>query len=246
MIYVFFRITAFFLSTGIIFPNGTPKLFKIYFSLLLSSMISINLGINIKIQNFYELIKNGITETINGLLLGYMVAICFYIIKMVGKLIDGQIGLTMASTYDPNTQSQSTVMENLTYFIAIVVFFSINGHHIIMNSIQNSFKIIPIGYSIIDYNFTYILNIFNQYFVMGIKMVIPLIVVLIVTDIVTGIISRSISGLNVMVIGAPLKILVGIIVLLISLPFIINGMKDMIKYLKEVIEGTLSYQFIRY
>lgn len=89
MIYVFFRITAFFLAAGIIFPNGTPKLFKICFSLLLSAMIAINLDINVTIKNFYELIIYGTMETINGLVLGYMVSICFYIIKMVGKLIDG-------------------------------------------------------------------------------------------------------------------------------------------------------------
>ena len=230
MIYVFFRITAFFLAAGIIFPNGTPKLFKICFSLLLSAMIAINLDINVTM------------ETINGLVLGYMVSICFYIIKMVGKLIDGQMGLSMASTYDPNTQSQATLMENLIYFVGLVVFFSIDAHHIVINSMQNSFKIIPVGYSIIDYNFTYILSIFTQYFIMGLKMAMPLIVVLIVTDIITGIISRSISGLNVMIIGAPLKILVGIIFLLIALPFILNGMKDMIKHLKDVIEGTLVYQ----
>ena len=231
MIYVFFRITAFFLAAGIIFPNGTPKLFKICFSLLLSAMIAINLDINVTIKNFYELIIYGTMETI-----------CFYIIKMVGKLIDGQMGLSMASTYDPNTQSQATLMENLIYFVGLVVFFSIDAHHIVINSMQNSFKIIPVGYSIIDYNFTYILSIFTQYFIMGLKMAMPLIVVLIVTDIITGIISRSISGLNVMIIGAPLKILVGIIFLLIALPFILNGMKDMIKHLKDVIEGTLVYQ----
>ena len=59
MIYVFFRITAFFLAAGIIFPNGTPKLFKICFSLLLSAMIAINLDINVTIKNFYELIIYG-------------------------------------------------------------------------------------------------------------------------------------------------------------------------------------------
>ena len=150
MIYVFFRITAFFLAAGIIFPNGTPKLFKICFSLLLSAMIAINLDINVTIKNFYELIIYGTMETINGLVLGYMVSICFYIIKMVGKLIDGQMGLSMASTYDPNTQSQATLMENLIYFVGLVVFFSIDAHHIVINSMQNSFKIIPVGYSIID------------------------------------------------------------------------------------------------
>ena len=57
MIYVFFRITAFFLATSVIFPNGTPKLFKICFSLLLSAMIAINLEVNVAVQNFFELIR---------------------------------------------------------------------------------------------------------------------------------------------------------------------------------------------
>ena len=244
MIYVFFRITAFFLATSIIFPNGTPKPFKISFSLLLSAMIAINLEINVPIENFYELIRYGILETVNGLTMGYMVTICFYSLKMAGKLIDGQMGLSMASTYDANTQSQATIMENLTYFVGVVVFFSINAHHIIINSMQNSFKIIPIGYSIIDYNFTYILKVFKEYFIMGIKIAIPIIVVLILTDLITGIISRSISGLNVMIIGMPLKMLVGILFFMSSLPFIVNAIKDILKQLKNVIEGTLVYQDI--
>lgn len=238
MIYVFFRVTAFFLATSIIFPKGTPKLFKICFSLLLSAMITINLGVNVTIQNFYELIKYGVLETINGLILGYMVTICFYSLKVVGKLIDGQMGLSMASTYDPNTQSQSTIMEQLIYFVGLVVFFSINAHHIIISSIQNSFKIIPIGYSIIDFNFSYIVKVFTHYFMMGIKIAIPIIVVLIITDLITGVIARSISGLNIMVIGMPLKMLIGILFFLSLLPFIVNMIKEIISQLSNVLQGT--------
>lgn len=238
MIYVFFRVTAFFLATSIIFPKGTPKLFKICFSLLLSAMITINLGVNVTIQNFYELIKYGVLESINGLILGYMVTICFYSLKVVGKLIDGQMGLSMASTYDPNTQSQSTVMEQLIYFVGLVVFFSINAHHIIISSMQNSFKIIPIGYSIIDFNFSYIVKVFTHYFMMGIKIAIPIIVVLIITDLITGVIARSISGLNIMVIGMPLKMLIGILFFLSLLPFIVNMIKEIISQLSNVLQGT--------
>ncbi len=242
MIYVFFRITAFFLATSVIFPNGTPKLFKICFSLLLSAMIAINLEVNVAVQNFFELIRYGTLETINGLTLGYMVTICFYSLKMAGKLIDGQMGLSMSSTYDPNTQSQATIIENLIYFVGVVVFFSINAHHIIINSMQNNFKIIPIGYSIINFNFSYVLKIFTYYFIMGIKIAIPIIVVLIITDLITGIIARSISGLNIMVIGMPLKMLIGLLFFMSLLPFIVNMIKDIIYQLSDVLQGTLVYQ----
>ena len=242
MIYVLFRITSFFLATSIIFPNGTPQLFKICFSLMLSVMISLNIDISVQIENFYDLIKYGTFETINGLILGYIVNMCFYSLKMAGKLIDNQLGLSMASTYDPNTQTQATVIENLIYFIGVVVFFSINAHHILISSMQKSFNIIPVGYSILDYNFSYILKVFLNYFIMGIKISIPMIVVLIITDLITGIISRSISGLNVMIIGMPLKILVGVLFFMSSLPFIVNVIKDIIKQLKDVLDGTLVFQ----
>lgn len=242
MIYVLFRITSFFLSTSIIFPNGTPQLFKICFSLILSVMISLNIDISVPIENFYDLIKYGTFETINGLILGYIVNVCFYSLKMAGSLIDIQLGLSMASTYDPNTQTQATLVENLIYFVGVTVFFSINAHHILINSMQNSFNIIPVGYSILDYNFSYILNVFLQYFIIGIKIAIPMIVVLIMTDLITGIISRSISGLNVMIVGMPLKMLVGILFFMSSLPFILNVIKDIIKQLKDVLDGTLVFQ----
>lgn len=242
MMYVLFRVTSFFLATSIIFPNGTPQLFKMCFSLVLSVLIGLNIDVGVQSQNLYDLIRYGAFETINGLILGYIVNLCFFSLKMAGKLIDNQLGLSMASTYDPNTETQATVVENLMYFIGIVIFFSIDAHHILINSIENSFEIIPVGYSILDYNFSYILRVFLEYFIMGIKIAIPIIVVLIITDLIMGIISRSISGLNVMIIGMPLKILVGILFFISSLPFILNTIKDIIKQLKNVLEGTLVFQ----
>lgn len=248
IIYAFFRITAFFVATNVIFPNGTPQRFKIGFSILLGIMIGTNVDINLSIENLYELIRLATLETINGLVLGYMVNICFYSLKISGKLIDNQLGLSMASTYDPNTQSQATVMENMMYFIGIVVFFAINAHHILIYSIQNSFKLIPIGYSILDNNLEYIVNVFLQYFIIGIKTALPMMLVLIITDLITGIISRSISGLNVMIIGMPLKMLVGIIFFISSLPFIIKELQEIFKNLIDVLEGTSAYntQIINY
>lgn len=240
VIYVIFRIAAFFTATNIIFPSGTPGVFKIAFSLILSVMIGSNVTADIEIYNFYELIKCGAVETINGLVLGYIVNICFYTLKIIGKLIDNQLGLSMASTYDPNTQSQATVIENLMYFMGIVLFFGVNAHHILISSIQKSFKIVPLGDLILDNNLGYVISVFTQYFIMGIKVAIPIIVVLILTDLITGIISRSISGLNVMVIGMPLKMLVGIMFFMSILPFILNHMQDMFKGLIDVLEGTMT------
>lgn len=240
MIYIFFRIAAFFIATNGIFPNGTPNIFKVNFSVLLAVMIGGNVESGAQIGNLYEFIGLGIGETINGLVLGYIVNICFYSLKLAGKLIDNQLGLAMASTYDPNTQSQATIMENLMYFIGVLVFFGVNAHHILINSIQESFNIIPIGYSVLDQNLEYIIKVFSEYFIIGMKIATPIILILIITDLITGIISRSISGLNVMVIGMPLKMLVGIIFILGALPFILTEVQEIFKGLINVLDGTMA------
>lgn len=43
-----------------------------------------------------------------------------------------------------------------------------------------------------------------------------------------------------MIIGMPLKMLVGIIFLMSALPFILNQIQDMFKGLIDVLEGTLA------
>ena len=240
-IYIFIRITAFFIAINIIFPSGTPKSFKIYFSIFLSIIIGLNVDSNIDVKNIFQLINIGFLETINGLVLGYIVNICFYSLRLAGKLIDNQLGLSMASIYDTNVHSNSTIIENIMYFLGLVLFFSLNIHHILIVSIQKSFEIIPIGKCILKNNLSYILKIFLSYFSLGIKLAIPIIVVLIITDLITGIISRSISGLNVMIIGMPLKMLVGLVFFLSMLPFIISGMHEMFKGLIDVLDGTFGF-----
>lgn len=240
IIYVLFRITAFFLATTIIFPTGTPQTFKVAFSLMLSVMIGINIEASVPIENFFDLIKYGVMETINGLILGYIVNVCFYSLKFAGKLIDNQMGLSMASTYDPSTNTQATIIENFTYLMGTMIFFAINAHHILIKAMQQSFNLIPVGYSILDNNIAYIVKVFVEYFMIGIKIAIPIIVVLIMTDLITGVISRSISGLNVMIVGIPLKMLVGLLFFMMALPFIINSLTDVLKTLQSILEGTLA------
>lgn len=217
-------------------------MFKISFSLLISAIISFNIDINVDVKSLYDLISYTITETMTGLTLGYMTSICFNSLKIGGSLIDMQLGLSMASMYDPNTKDQSTVMQNILYWIGIMVFLSMDGHHMLIKGIYNSFDLVPVGKSILNNNFSYIINVFIQYFIIGFKIAIPLIISLVIADLIMGLISRSVPQLNVMVIGMPVKMLVGIAFFIIALPFIVHEIHNMLLGIKHILEGTLIGQ----
>lgn len=238
MIFVFIRLIAFFSCINLIFPSGTPKVFKVTFSLFISAIISFTININVDVTTMYDLIYIAVMETVTGLVLGYITSICINSLKIAGSLIDQQLGLSMINIYDPNSQDNTTLIENIMYWVGIMVFFSINGHHKLITGISKSFELIKVGDSILQNNYSYIVNVFVQCFVIGFKIAVPIVLALIITDFIMGLISRSVPQLNVMIIGMPLKIIVGIMFFVISLPFILNEMHNLLINMTDILDGT--------
>ncbi|WP_270302912.1 fused FliR family export protein/FlhB family type III secretion system protein [Terrisporobacter petrolearius] len=240
MLFIFIRVITFFSSLNILFPSGTPNTFKVCFSILMSIIISSGVNIDVNVLNTFDLIRLVAMETVNGLLLGYITNLCFNSLKIAGSLIDQQIGLSMSSIYDPNSKEQATLIENLMYWMGIIIFFSMNGHHKLIIGIQQSFHLIKIGENLIQNNFYYIIHVFVQCFTIGFKIAVPVILSLIFTDLIMGLISRSVPQLNVMIIGMPLKMLVGVVFFMIALPFIITEIHNLLNKIPDILDGTLS------
>ena len=238
MIFVFIRLIAFFSCLSVIFPSGTPNVFKVTFTLFISIIISCTVNVHVEVSSTYDLINIAVMETITGLVLGYITSICINSLKIAGSLIDQQLGLSMVNIYDPNSKDNTTLIENMVYWIGIMVFFTMNGHHKLITGISQSFKLVKIGSPILTNNYGYIVNVFIQCFIIGFKIAVPIILALIITDFIMGLISRSVPQLNVMIIGMPLKILVGIMFFVISLPFILNELHNLLVHMTDILNGT--------
>ena len=238
MIFVFIRLIAFFSCINIIFPSGTPNAFKVTFTLFMSVIISFTVNVHLEVSSIYDFINIAVIETITGLVLGYITSVCINSLKIAGSLIDQQLGLSMINIYDPNSHENNTLIENMVYWIGIMVFFSMNGHHKLITGISQSFKLVKVGSPILTNNYGYIVNVFIQCFVIGFKIAVPIILALIITDFIMGLISRSVPQLNVMIIGMPLKILVGIMFFIISLPFILTELHNLLVHMTDILNGT--------
>ena len=68
----------------------------------------------------------------------------------------------------------------------------------------------------------YALHAFAEFFIIGIKIAMPIVIVLIITDIVMGLVSRTVPQLNVMILGMPVKILLGFSIFMLILPEIVK------------------------
>ena len=240
---IFLRITSFFIITNVFFPKGTPITLKAIFSLIFSFALlgGINYSNIEGITSNYYLIIYMFFEVTNGLILGLISNIAFGVLLMAGSLIDVHIGLSMLNTIDPNSETSTTITGNLLHYVALVIFFIINGHHMLIKSLIESFILLPIGKGLFygDTMMTMI-EIIANYFVIGLKIAIPIVLIILLADVCMGLISRAVPQINVMILGMPVKMLIGIIAISVSLPIIIKIFVSNISYLPDIFRKIIT------
>ncbi|CDG01282.1 Putative Flagellar biosynthetic protein FlhB [Clostridium chauvoei JF4335] len=225
------------------FPNGTPKTLKMFFSLIFSVALVGGVDrINVElINNNLILIFYIISEISTGVVLGIITNLAFEAVLMAGSLMDVQIGLSMVSVLDPNSKTSTTVIGNLLHFIAMMIFFVIDGHHMLIKSLVESFILVPLGKNIL-YTDTMmaLIDIIAKYFAIGLKIAIPIVMIIIITDLCMGLISRAVPQINVMILGMPVKMLVGLIAVSISLTLVVKVFIGSISYIPEIFRKIMT------
>ncbi|UZT06983.1 fused FliR family export protein/FlhB family type III secretion system protein [Clostridium sp. LQ25] len=218
---IFLRISSYFVATKIFFPSGTPIMFKTGFSMILSYGIISGVDHNtvLAIDSNYMIAFYVISEVLTGLILGYITNLVFQAAKLAGSWIDIHAGFSMVTVLDPATQTSTTLMGNLFYFVSLVFFFMINGQELIVKSIYESISIVPLGHTIV-YQETVMgaAETIVDFFVLGVKIALPIVLIIVMTDICLGLITRTVPTIPIMIFGMPIKNILGFITFLIIMP----------------------------
>lgn len=240
---VFLRMSTFFMVIPSFFAKGIPNTFKIFFVMILSYILINTVDYNSVslINNTYMLVMYCINEVVTGLTLGFVTSIIFYVMSLAGSLMDIHIGLSMLSMYDPNTQSTNTLFAKLINWIAIIMFFITDTHHVVIGQLVQSYSVVKMGKSIIyQETISAVFNDFTQYFIIGIKIALPITFIILMTDVVLGLISRTVPQIQVMILGMPIKILVGVISVIVGLPVIINFIVSAFNNIPDAFKGIYN------
>ncbi|WP_164967544.1 fused FliR family export protein/FlhB family type III secretion system protein [Clostridium tetani] len=240
VIMVFLRLIGFFTVTPVFFPKGTPAILKVAFTLILSYMLvpGIDYSQISNINNTMVFITNCSSKIITGLALGFMTQLCFMAIRLGGNYMDIQVGFSMVSMLDPNTSSNSTLIERLLYWTGLILFFMVDGHHMLITQLIDSFNAVTIGRFILNQETaSIIIEVFIQFFIMGLKIAIPIVLIIIIAELTLGLVGRAVPQLNVMILGLPLKIIVGLATLILAMPIIFKLIATGFSNIPEAFKG---------
>ena len=222
---VFVRMTGLFVIAPIFGRRNIPAYLKIGFSFFLAVILVNTVPFKSpgNFENIYVFILLVFKEFIVGITIGYVSYLIFSAIYVAGQLIDMQIGFGMVNVLDPVSNIQVPITANFYFIISMLVFLSFNGHHVLIKALFDSYSIIPLGGAVFNNSLmNHIILIFTDLFVIGFKIAAPIITAILLTDITLGIISRTVPQLNVFVVGMPLKIIVGLLIMVITIPAVLS------------------------
>jgi len=219
------RMSSLFIISPIFGRRNVPNIFKIGFALMMSIILVnvVKLPAEVNLYGTYEFALAVIKEFIIGLVLGYVGLLILSAIYLAGQLIDTQIGLGIASVIDPVSNIQVPVTANLYYTLTMVIFLTINGHHMIIDAVARSFSVIPIGTAVFSQAMMpQIVQILGLVFIIAFKISAPIIAAALICDVALGILSRTMPQMNIFFVGMPLKIVLGLVAIMITLPAFIS------------------------
>lgn len=220
---VFFLVFVRVLSMMVIIPflgNRTiPNTAKVALAFFLS-LIMINLLPNLStdVSSRYPVtfaVAVG-REFLVGWLLGFAVYMAFSILTLSGQFIDYQIGFSMVNVFDPLSQTQFTITGNFYYFVLLMIVLMSRSYYFFFSGLKESYRLIPLGQiQLTNYLYDSFILFFTDFLLISLQIALPIFFVILITNAVLGILARTTPQLNMFVIGFPVKILLGLLMLFV-------------------------------
>ncbi len=161
-----------------------------------------------------------VQQVVIGLSLGFAVRLVFAAVEFGGELVGLQMGLNFAGFFDPISASTATATSRLFGTLVAWLFIVINGHLLVIAALAQSFVSFPIGPEPLAFVHQMQPHRWGaEIFSTGLWIAMPLIALLMFVNLVLGAISRVAPQLNIFAIGFPVTLGVGLLGLLMTLPF---------------------------
>ncbi|NHZ80711.1 flagellar biosynthetic protein FliR [Massilia sp. CCM 8695] len=164
-----------------------------------------------------------VQELLIGVAMGFAIRLVFAAIEMAGEICSLTMGLGFASFFDPLTKGRSSAVSQFLALIATMAFLAANAHLVLLEALAESFITMPISASPMSSSAEWEMAKWGGLiFSAGLHLSLPIVAALLITQVALGILTRAAPQLNIFGIGFPITLGVGMLVIVMVLPYLGN------------------------
>ena len=238
---ILMRMSGFILLNPILGRRNIPAIVKAGFIFILTTAIySFSKGEAFDITSPLEYGFLLIKEFAAGYVLDFVTELFLFVITFAGYIMDFQMGMSMSTVYDPQSNAQLPITGSLLQAFYVMLFFAVDGHLALMKILLTSAEIVPYGGIIFTQGLAArMIDLFVECVVMGIKFAFPILAAEFLVEIGVGILNKIVPQINIFVINIQLKVIVGLALLVFLVSplgeYLSNLVTIMIKTIQEIL-----------
>ena len=244
---VFARIATFIFAAPFFSMRGVPSTVKIGLSVfvayLMYAFVQPHVYPEYNTVFGYSVIV--MKEVAVGLFLGAGTQLCTSIVLFAGRIIDMEIGLSMANVFDPATNQQSSITGLFLQYGTLLIMYSTGLHRYLLKAMMETYILIPVNGAVFHTEelLQTVITFLAEYIIIGFRICLPVFACMTLMNIVLGLLAKLAPQLNMFSVGIQLKLIVGLSVLFITigmLPDICNFITTQIQQMMvSLVEGMM-------
>jgi flagellar biosynthetic protein FliR len=215
------RVMALIMTAPILSERAIPKRVKVGLGIMITIVIAPTLPeVDVPIFSA-KAIWLALQQVMIGVAIGFTMQLAFAAIRTAGELIGLQMGLSFATFVDPASHLNMPVLARIIDMLAMLLFLSFNGHLWLISLLVDTFHTLPIGGNPVNSNaFLALTRAAGLIFLNGLMLALPIITLLLTVNLALGLLNRMAPQLSVFVIGFPVTLTVGMILMSLLMPLI--------------------------
>lgn len=228
---VLVRIASFVFAAPFFSLPNVPRRTKAGFSCLLAIIVVTALHPT-EAVTYQSVIGYGVLvvkESLTGIFIGFCANICMYIVTTAGDIIDMDIGISMASEFDPALNTTVTLSGQLYFYFLNMMMIVSGMYRYVLRAIIDSFSSIGLGGAVFQREefLQAIIRFITDYFVIALRIVLPVLACTMILNCVMGVMAKVAPQLNMFSVGVQLKMLVGFGVMFLT-TFLLPEVSDFV------------------
>ena len=155
-----------------------------------------------------------LTEFMAGAIMGFVLFFVFNTLLFAGQFMDFSMGFAMVNVLDPIQQIQVPIIGNVMFMTMSALLIATGGIHHFMAMFFHSYTLVPMGAAYILGNAPlafYLGTALVGFVLLAIRIALPIVGTMFIIDVCLGVMVKSVPSMNVFVVGMPVKVLVGLI-----------------------------------
>jgi len=226
-----------FFGSGLI-PNKIKLAFSMVISLALAPAVAPDVATDFSIA---WVLQTAAGESAVGLLIGYAAGLVFVGAQLAGMQIGQQMGTGIANIFNPLIEDQISLVGQFYFFFAIFIYLGMGGHHMLLAALVKSFETLPAGWlALSGKTLDMLITLFGHLFAIAFAVSAPIVLALFLTTVAMGFVARTVPQMNILIVGFPVRVIVGLTVMTFTLPSIGAFLSRTIGTLMEAVVNMIA------